>query len=182
VRPSLVLSLAFALSAGSALAQPRIENLAAVAVDGRVNVRFNLVNAFQNGNTVQALQSGLPTSFTFVVEIFRDRPNWFDDGIARSRMEVIATFNSVTREYLLNYRRDRKLVRSETLTDLDTLEKRMTTIDEPALFDVGDRRPYKLKVRVKADFERGFLLYVVPWQISTRWRVTRVASLPEAKP
>lgn len=182
MRPSLVLSLAITLSAASALAQPRIENLAAVAADGRVSVRFNLVSAFQKGNTVQALQSGLPTSFTYVVEVFRDRPNWFDEGIARSRIEVIATFNSVTREYLLNYRRDRKLVRSETLTDLDTLEKRMTTIDEPALFGIGDRRPYKVKVRVKADFERGFLLYVVPWQISTRWRATRVASLPEAKP
>ena len=56
---------------------------------------------------VEALQSGLPTSFTYVVEIFRDRPNWFDDGIARARIEVICTFNSVTREYLLNYRRDR---------------------------------------------------------------------------
>lgn len=182
MKPSLVLSLVFALVAGGALAQPSIENLSALAADGRVSVRFDLANAFHGGKTVQALQSGLPTSFTYVVEIFRDRPNWFDEGIARSRIEVIATFNSVTREYLLNYRRDRKLVRSETLTDLDALEKRMTAIEEPSLFEIGDRRPYKLKVRVKADFERGFLLYVVPWQISTQWRVVRVSSPPEAKP
>lgn len=182
MRSSLVLPLVFALCAGSAVAQPRIENLSAIAAEGRVSVRFELANAFTAGKTVQALQSGLPTSFTYVVEIFRDRPNWFDEGIARSRIEVIATFNSVTREYLLNYRRDRKLVRSETLTDLETLERRMTSVDEPNLFEIADRRPYKLKVRVKADFERAFLLYVVPWQISTHWRAVRVTSPPEAKP
>ena len=88
-----------------------------------VSVRFLLADAFQNNNTVQALQSGLPTSFTYVIEIYRARSKWFDEGIDRSRIEVIASFNSVTREYLLNYRRDRKLVRSETLSDLETLQK-----------------------------------------------------------
>ncbi|HEX3071202.1 MAG TPA: hypothetical protein VHX14_21740, partial [Thermoanaerobaculia bacterium] len=95
-------------------------------------------------------------------------------GIARSRIEVIATFNSLTREYLLNYRRDHKLVRSETFNDLASLEKAMTNIDEPALFDIGKRPPYKIMVRVKADLMRGWLLYFIPWEISTRWKAVRV--------
>jgi hypothetical protein len=166
-----------------ALADPRIENLAATAAhSGAVSVRFSLGDAFGDEHTVQALQSGLPTSFTYVVEIYRDRPNWFDEGLGRSHIEVIASFNSVTREYLLNYRRDRKLVRSETFSDLETLKKRMTIVDEPSLFDIGSRRPYKVKVRVKADFGRGFLLYVIPWRISTRWREVRVNAPAEAPP
>ena len=90
-----------------------------------------------------------------------------DDSIARARIEVIVTFNSVTREYLLNYRRDRKLVRSETFTDFATLVTRMTNIEERDLFEIGNRQYFKLKVRVKADLMRGWLLYVVPWEIST---------------
>lgn len=152
----------------------RIENLSAIADAGKVSVRFTLANALANGEMVQALESGLPTSFTYVVEIFRDRPNWFDDGVASTRIEVICTFNSVTREYLLNYRRDRKLVRSETFTDFEALIGRMTNIEEPDLFEIGERKPYKLKVRVKADLMRGWLLYVVPWEVSTRWKETRV--------
>jgi hypothetical protein len=177
VRKLLIL---LTLAAASARADDaRIESLAAAAANGQVSVRFSLANAFRNGQTVQGLQSGVPTSFTYIIEIFRDRPNWFDEGIDRSRIEVIATFNSVTREYLLNYRRDRKLVRSETFSDLEALEKRMTTIDEPDLFDIGKRRPYKLKVRVKADLSRGWMLYVIPWQVSTRWKEARVALPPE---
>lgn len=166
-------------AAGLAASDPHIEDLSAIADGPAVSVHFTLADAFQSDETTQALQSGLPTSFTYVVEIFRDRPNWFDEGIGRSRIEVIATFNSVTREYLLNYRRDRKLVRSETFSNIETLEKRMTTIDEADLFDIGQRRPYKIKVRVKADLRRGWLLYLVPWEVSTRWKEVRLRSAHE---
>lgn len=169
------------MAATAVAGDARIENLSATAAKGEVSVRFSLANAFHNGQTVQALESGMPTSFTYIIEIFRDRPNWFDEGVGRSRIEVIATFNSVTREYLLNYRRDRKLVRSETFSDLDTLKRGMTTIDEPNLFAIGKRRPYKLKVRAKADLMRGWLLYVIPWEISTRWKEARVVAM-EQKP
>ena len=161
---------------------PRIEQLTATAVNGKVSVRFTLSRAFESEQVIQGLQSGVPTSFTYVVEIFRDRPNWFDDGISRSRIEVITTYNSLTREYLLNYRRDRKLVRSETFSDLATLQQRMTTIDEHDLFDIGKRRPYKLKVRVKADLSHSWLLYFIPWETSTRWQETRVTTPQESKP
>lgn len=183
---AIVLSVVTFLLASAALAaDPKIQNVVAVANGGEVSVRFTMSNAFAEAQRVQALQSGLATSITYVVEIYRDRPNWFDEGIQRSRIEVIATFNSVTREYLLNYRRDERLVRSETFTDLQALMQRMTSIDEPALFTIGDRRPYKLRVRVKADLGRGWLLYFIPWQSSTRWRDVRVAvagAKPEPKP
>jgi len=175
-----LLAFTFLLALSAAADEAKIENLTAVANNGEVSVHFALTGAFR-GETEQALQSGVPTSFTYIVEIYRDRPNWFDEGVGRSRIEVIATFNSLTREYLLNYRRDRKLVRSETFSELEALQRRMTSIDEPALFDIGQRRPYKLRVRVKADLRRGWMLWVIPVQISTRWREVRVAS-PEAKP
>lgn len=155
-------------------AEPAINHLTATATQNKVSVRFQLEHAFEREQTIQGLQSGIPTSFTYIVEISRDRPNWLDEGIARSRIEVIATFNALTREYLLNYRRDRRLVRSETFSDLAALQQRMTTIEEPDLFDIGNRRPYKLKVRVKADLRKGWLLYFIPWDVSTRWRVARV--------
>lgn len=173
--------LLYLLPAVALAAEPSIENLTASAANGKVSVHLTLANGFDRPETIQALQSGIPTAFTYTVEIYRDRPNWFDEGIGRSHIEIIATFNSVTREYLMNYRRDRRLVRSETFTDLPTLEKRMTTIDEPDLFDIGSRRPYKLRVRAKADFMRDYLLYFIPRDMSTRWRAARV-SVPEAKP
>ena len=171
----LILSLVFATSILAADGpSPTIENLAATAAQRKVSVRFTLDGAFRNGEMVEALQSGLPTSFTYDIQIFRDRPKWFNEDVGRARVEVICTFNSLTREYLLNYRRDRHLVRSETFTDLAALIRKMTTVEEMDLFDIGDRKPWKLKVRVKADLMRGWLMYVIPWEMSTRWREARV--------
>jgi hypothetical protein len=185
VRALALSLLTLLLVSDASAADAKIQNLTATAAAGEVSVRFTMANGFADEQRVQALQSGLATSITYVVEIFRDRPNWFDEGIQRSRIEVVATFNSVTREYLLNYRRDERLVRSETFSDLQALLKRMTTIDEPSLFTIGERRPYKLKVRAKADLGRGWLLYIIPWQSSTHWREARVAvpgSRTEPKP
>jgi transposase len=177
---SLLLTASLLLLAGPSLASdPAIEALSAKAMNRQINVHFTMAHAFDREQTLQGLQSGVPTTLVYVVEIFRDRPHWFDEGISRSRIEVVATFNSLTREYLLNYRRDHKLVRSETFIDLATLERAMTTIDEPNLFDIGKRPPYKLKVRVKADLMRGWLLYFIPWEFSTRWQTVRVVSPPE---
>ncbi|HXG58354.1 MAG TPA: DUF4390 domain-containing protein [Thermoanaerobaculia bacterium] len=174
--PFSFLPLLLLLTGAPAPADPFIDHLSAKAAGGGVSVRFSLVNAFRSEETVKALQNGLPTSFTYVIEMYRDRPNWFDGGAGRARIEVIATFNAVTREYLLNYRRDRKLVRSETFSDLESLERRMTTIDEHALFGIGRHKPHKLRVRVKADLRRGWLWYVIPWNFSTRWKVVRVVA------
>lgn len=154
--------------------QPTIENLAATANGGKVSVRFTLAGAFEHEEMIEALRSGLPTSLTYSIEIFRDRPNWFDDSLATARVEVICTYNSLTREYLLNYRRDKRLVRSETFGELAALERAMTTVEETDLFDLGARKPWKHKVRVKADLMRGWLMYVIPWEVSTRWREVRV--------
>ena len=174
MRPFVFASLLFLLAGAAFADDPSIETLSAKATNRQVSVRFTMAHAFDREQTIQGLQSGIPTTLTYVVEIFRDRPHWFDEGIGRARIEVIATFNSLTREYLLNYRRDHKLVRSETFNDLASLQKAMTTIDEPSLFDIGKRPPYKLKVRVKADLMRGWLLYFIPWEFSTRWKTVRL--------
>jgi len=173
---SLFASFLLLLAGAAFAADPKIEHLNAAASSGQVSVRFSLSHLFDRDEMLQALQSGVPTGITYVVEIYRDRPNWFDEGIARARLEVIATFNSVTREYLLNCRRDRRLVRSETSSDLGALQRRMTSIDEVNLFDIGTRRPYKLKVRAKADLTKGWLFYVIPWDTSTHWTSVRVKS------
>lgn len=172
----LTISLFAAVAAAAAAPRPTIEKLSATAAQNKVSVRFTLDGAFRDGEMVEALQSGLPTSFRYEIEIYRDRPHWFNEDVGRSHVEVICTFNSVTREYLLNYRRDRRLVRSDTFTDLAALMRAMTNVEEPSLFDIGGRKPYKLKVRVKADLSRGWLMYVIPWEISTRWRDVRVKS------
>ncbi|HVT43109.1 MAG TPA: DUF4390 domain-containing protein [Thermoanaerobaculia bacterium] len=174
--PTLFLVILLALGPGVLQAQePRVTALTATLNGTQVSVHFSLENAFDNEELEKALRSGLPTGFTYHIEMVRRRPRWFDTLAAGSTIEVVCTFNSLTHEYLLNYRRDRRLVRSETFTDLERLKERMTTIEEEDLLPIGSFRPSKLVVRAKADVTRGFLFYVIPWEISTAWKEARVS-------
>ena len=160
---------------------PEITELSATARNRKVSVAFRLDGAFGNGEMIEAVESGLPTSLSYQIEMVRRRPRWFDRLVGSTRIDVICTFNSVTREYLLNYRRDRHLVRSETFTDFEALKRRMSTIEEIDLFDIGDHKPHKLVVRARADLGRGWLMYVIPWDVDTSWREVRVTAAGTAR-
>lgn len=171
-----MLLTASSLAALSAFAEAdaRVTALTGMAAGSRVSVTFELENAFAQPEIIEGLRSGVSTGFTYHFELIRKRPNWFDQRISTATVEVIATYNSVTQEYLLNYRRNRLLVKTEMFSRLDALERAMTHISEPQLLPLNGRRPEKVRVRVKADLMQGYLLHIVPWNVSTGWEQARV--------
>ena len=176
LRALLILLLAAPLLA----AEPRIRELTAFEKDGKITVAFQLEGALETPEIRKAIESGLPTVLTYELVLVRKRSNWFDDTLTRSRIEVVATYNSITREYLLNYRRDRKLVRSEIFSNLEDLARRMSTIREEDLFSTGGRKPWKLRILVRAELLRRYVWYLIPWDVATPWENTRVTSDGEA--
>lgn len=163
---------------GSASADaPAVRQLAATASRGKVSFSFELTEAFRQPQILRAIQSGVPTGFTYDVELIRKRPNWFDKTLSTMRIEIICTYNSLTKEYLVNYRRNRKLVWSEVFTDFPAARQRMTRIDEPEAF-ATNRHPSKLRVRVRAELIRSYIFYVIPRDVATDWSETRVKSAP----
>lgn len=172
--PTLSFLLLFAASAGLAESGARIKGLTAIETRGAIAVRFTLENGFQPVSTLQNLESGVPVGVTYQVELVRSRPNWFDETVAATRIEVICTFNSATREYLMSYRRDRRLVRSQAVADMAELERALTVIDERELFAVSSQRLSRLRVRVRATLGLGYYLLMLPADTSTNWKATRV--------
>ncbi len=174
----LVLWLAVTMGASALRAddEARIVALAGTATGRHVSVRFELENGFARPEILDSLRSGVSTGFTYHFELIRKRPNWFDQKISTATVEVIATYNSVTQEYLLNYRRNNRLVRTEVYSRFDALERAMTVISEGQLLPLEGRRPEKVRVRVRADLMQGYLLHIVPWNVSTGWEQARVGT------
>lgn len=156
--------------------EERIRNLDAWASGSKVSVSFELTGAFERAEIVQAIQSGLPTVIAYELELIRKRPNWFDTTITTARVEVGATYNAKTGEYLVNYRRDRRLVRSETISEFEAVVDRMTMIRETDVLPLGNYRSYKTVVRVRAVLVRELLFYIVPRSVTTPWELARVRS------
>ncbi len=157
------------LAAPAAAAEPRIRDLSAVPVGGQVTTSFRLEGGF-TPELVARIESGLPTGFAYELVLARDRKRWWDDALVRSRLEVIAMFNAVTREYLVNTKVGGRLVDSRTLRDLAELETAMTNFAALPVFPVplvgaGTR----LLVRARVELGTGQLLGFIPFLRTTRW-------------
>jgi hypothetical protein len=160
-------------------AEPAITNLAGISRNGRISISFALRNGFDSPEIIRNIRSGAQTGFTYRVELYRNRPNWFDQRVGRARIDVVCTFDSTTREYVVSYRRNRKLVRSQSFSDFEMVKEKMSSIVEQDLFH-RDYKPYKLSVRVRAELIRDYLFYVVPWDVTTDWKEARVRNSEEA--
>lgn len=163
-------------------AEPRITDLT-TALDGMVvQVSFRLIDAFDEPLRAR-LESGLPTGFTYEIDFARDRKRWWDDVRASTELEVVAMYNAVTREYLVNYKRDGKLTDSRTVRSAEELERAMTHFDALPTFDLTTApERQRLLVRVRAELGSATWLGFIPVKKTTPWadskKFRRPADLP----
>ena len=122
------------------------------------------------------IQSGLPTGFDFEFALNKEQRRWwwFDRPILRSRLQVAAMYNAVTRDYLVNYKRNGELIESRTVRELDQLHEAMTSFDRVLAFTLEDvKTRKKLVIRVRAEVGSKNLFSLIPTTIKTDWAETR---------
>ncbi len=168
--PTAILAFCLALLSlpSEAETAARIRDLQ-VAIDGdQILVTLDLDNAF-NERWVERLASGLPTELIYDFRLARDR-QWFDKGLARRRLTLIAMFDAVRHEYLLNFKLDGRLVDSRVIQDLAALQRAMTHIDRFAAFPLGEQdNSVRLLVRARAELGSRNILSLIPTKIRTDW-------------
>ena len=150
-------------------AEPAIEELQ-VTVDGsQVLASFHLANGL-DPETRERIDSGLPTSFIYELELKRDRKHWWDRGLDATILEVVGMYNAVTREYLVNTKQGGRLIESRTVRDAEELERAMTVFESfPAFTLDADPDGSRFLVRMRVDLGSGALLGFIPYQRSTGW-------------
>ncbi|MEM7052755.1 MAG: DUF4390 domain-containing protein [Acidobacteriota bacterium] len=145
-----------------------------VEVDGnRAILDFHLANAFDE-RFLERLRSGLPTGFVYQMELLKDRKRWYDRPLRRNSLQVVAMYDAVSREYLVNTKLDGKLVESRMVKELEDLEDEMTKVfDLPAFALDNLPRSWRLLVRVRAELGSKTILSIIPSTIHTDWRESR---------
>ncbi len=177
LRLSLVVGLlAIALVAGSPIQgasdqkgpRPSITDVL-VSQDGpQVLLSFQLQHAFDNQMS-ERIQSGLPSGFTYHLRLARTRRWWFDRGIEGSTLEVSAMYNAITREYLVNYKQDGRLLESRVLTNEEELRDAMTTFSNWPAFQLETVPRGRTVVRLRAELGSRTILAFIPTTIHTDW-------------
>jgi len=169
MRPAAAL-LALALAApAAAAAEARIADVR-VALEGRrALVSFELADGF-GAELRDRIESGLPTGVVYELELFKDRKRWWDRSLDHTELEVVAMYNALTREYLVNFKLDGRLIESRQVHDLSALETAMTRIEKlPAFSLEGAPRDRRLLVRVRAELGSRTVLGFIPTLAVTDW-------------
>lgn len=93
----LVLAIGFAMPALAA-ERARLESAACVVADGAYRLSFRLSDVFTPEMT-QAVDAGVPTTFTFAVRILRDVPGWTDERVAEFAVRRTLHYDSLRQIY-----------------------------------------------------------------------------------
>lgn len=157
---------------GQNAATARISSLDVALAGNQLVVDFQLIGGF--GDDLQKrIDSGLPTSLVYELELARDRRSWFDKSVAGGELRVIAMYNALTREYLVNFKHDGKLIGSKVVREPAELRRAMTEIDDLAAFSVEGLAPEdRFQLRVRAELGTGTIFFFIPHTLRTDWAET----------
>jgi Domain of unknown function (DUF4390) len=152
-----------------------LRDLAPTLAEGQVQVSFQLAGAFDQ-ETFDRVESGLPTTFTYQVELLRDRKRWWNDQLADATLEVVAMYNAVSKEYLVNFKRDGNLVESRLARSREELEAAMTRFERVPLFAVTDLKGdagSRFVLKARAELGSKTWLSFIPVHVNTDWTQSR---------
>ena len=161
-------------------AEPHLSDLRVAVVGTSVEVSFELLEAYSEA-TFERIRTGLPTGFEYQFQLDRDRKRWFDASLATSDLQVVAMYNAVTEEYLINYKLDGELIRSQVVREAEALEIALTRFEGIPIFSLATvSTDDRMLVRARAELgsKRGFLF--LPTKITTGWERSRKFRRAEA--
>ncbi len=153
--------------------KPRITDLRVTLQGNRLEAGFELVDGFGD-ELVERIRTGLPSGYDFQFRLVRDYKRWFDNDIEGCDFQVVAMYNAVTREYLVNYKIDGKLIQSRVMRDLEELRRGMTRFEQIPIFtldEIGGRR--RLLVKARAKLGSRTIFYFIPTTVTTDWVESR---------
>jgi hypothetical protein len=122
-----------------------------------------------------AIHNGIPATFTYYVDIYRERPNWPDKKIRKYEFDHIIEYDSLKKEYRI--KRDDKND-SKMTTSPDEAKMLMSEVNGFEILPLAEIDPdstYKIKVKAKLARKTLplYFHYLIPfaslWDFETEW-------------
>ena len=98
----------------------------------------------------QAIASGLPTTFTYDVELRRPSAFWFDKLVDSARIAVTVRFEPLMRRYHVTLLQDGRVAEERTTDHVEDVRRWVSTFDRLPLFttrELQQQTTYDVRVR-----------------------------------
>jgi len=134
-----------------------------IARDGQVLVSFELSDGLTE-DVRDAIQSGLPTTFSYVLELRRGTATWFDRTIAAVTMTATVRFDNLTRRYQMSRTLDGRVEDARPTEDRDAVRRWMTRFEHVPLLTTSALEAngeYYIRVRARTQPRNSWFFW--PW-------------------
>src|SRR5262245_13942478 len=171
----LLVLLILAPAAGSADADLVVRP---ISRDGHVFVSFEWT-AGRTPEVGDAIRSGLPTTFSYRIDVTRGTVAWFSRTVASVAVSSSVQFDNLTRRYQLSRTIDGRLEDSRQTDDQEAMERWLTRFDQlPVLVTsvLEANGEYDVRVRVQKTPRNSW--FPLPWDRTTTLGAAKFTFLP----
>jgi hypothetical protein len=134
-----------------------------IARDGQVLVSFELSDGFTE-DVRDAIQSGLPTTFSYELELRRGTATWFDRTIAVVTIAATVRFDNLTRRYQMSRTLDGRVEDARPTEDQGAVRRWLTRFERvPLLTTSALEANGEYYVRVRARTQARDTWFFWPW-------------------
>lgn len=174
--------LGFLLLGGAARGEAKVRNLQAKVEGNRVLVSFYLRDGI-DAKMLERVESGLSTKIVYEFSLARDRKRWYDQGLERNTLEVVAMHDAMARESTVHFRLDGKLIESRRVRGREELIAALTKIHAIPVFTLKNY-PARLRLLVlsRALLGHRSILGFIPSERRTGWTESNKIRVPAAAP
>jgi hypothetical protein len=134
-----------------------------IARDGQVLVTFDLSDGF-TADVRDAIQSGLPTTFSYVVELRQGSATWFDRTLSAVTIAATVRFDNLTRRYQMSRSFGDRVEDAPATEDLDAVRRWMTHFERvpvSATSTLEANGEYYVRVRARTRHRNTWFFW--PW-------------------
>lgn len=162
-------SLIAVLAAGASLHAAEALRIVPIVADDKVLVSFDLTDAYTE-DVREAISSGLPTTFTYDVELRMIAPVWVDRTIASAIVSTTDRYDNLTRRHRLARTVDGRVDEVAVTEDESVVGNWLTSLNRLPLCTTSKldpNRDYYVRIRARARPSRSSLFgwtYVITGQ------------------
>lgn len=136
-------------------------------------LKFHLAGAI-NPELARKIEAGLETTIRYEIRLYRQYRYWFDTRLDTRRYAVSATYDPVTREYVVAETLDGRSLRRTTTADFEDVKRLLVSQENLLAFRVARDWPHRnLIVHMRAAFDSGYLFSFIPVDYRTSWKKSK---------
>jgi hypothetical protein len=174
-RISILLTAAVlaAVARPAAAADPHIRKLDVTVAGNEVRIAFVLRGAVDPA-LARRLQSGLDTSIDYEIRLFERNRYWFDQALDKHLFRVVATYDPVSRDYVVRDFWDGRPLSVHTVRSFAEAADLLLSRADLSVFRVRLGWPHKhLYVKMRASYDAGNFFALAPVDSSTDWKKSK---------